>query len=205
MNVDDDLRVLSTFPPPTPEEVMEALPRYNPVPSGASNVIVRADALADIGPVRPEPAADRGLGHVDQVGEHRAAGVRASSAGGISLPHVEHRGRDGGDRGRAGSPGRPGTASRWIGAAMQRRAAWTCLRAGNRSGAVRHYARAARLGDVKSLARAAVALVHPAAGSDRIFGLLRGSRMDERWRAEAQAWLDELSRLQTTLMNPSKP
>src|SRR6266545_7755936 len=54
VNVDDDLRVLSAFRPPTPEQVMEALPRYNPVPSGASNIIVRADALAAVGPFDPD-------------------------------------------------------------------------------------------------------------------------------------------------------
>jgi hypothetical protein len=50
-----------------------------------------------------------------------------------------------------------------------------------------------------------VTLVHPAAGSDRVFGLLRRSSTDERWKEEAQAWLDELSGLQATLMNPSRP
>ena len=53
VNVDDDLRVLSAFAPPTPEQVMDRLHRYNPVPSGASNVLARADALAEAGPFDP--------------------------------------------------------------------------------------------------------------------------------------------------------
>jgi hypothetical protein len=87
-------------------------------------------------------------------------------------------------------------------AAMYRRAAWASLRAGQRTRAVRSYARAVAVGDLKSVARAGVALVHPAAGSDRVFGLLRGARGDERWRAEAQAWLDELSRRASSPTDP---
>jgi hypothetical protein len=52
------------------------------------------------------------------------------------------------------------------------------------------------MGDIRSAARAAVALVHPAVGSNRVFGLLRGSLSDDAWRWEAQAWLDDLSRLE---------
>src|SRR5215207_6220217 len=49
VNVDEHLRVLEGGPPPPPEQVMERLGRYNPVPVGASNVLVRADALASAG------------------------------------------------------------------------------------------------------------------------------------------------------------
>jgi glycosyltransferase involved in cell wall biosynthesis len=204
VTVGEDLRVRTGLPPPTPEEVMEALPRYNPVPSGASNVIVRSDALADAGPFDPNLRRTEDWDMWLRL-------ARIGPPAYVPRPLVAYRFH------RANIAGETKAiveepdllASRYgiqvDRAAMHRRAAWTCLRAGNRSGAVGHYARAVRLGDVKSLARAAVTLIHPAVGSDRILGLLRGSTTDERWRAEAQAWLDELSGLQATLMNPSRP
>jgi glycosyltransferase involved in cell wall biosynthesis len=204
VTVGEDLRVRGAPPPPTPEEVMEALPRFNPVPSGASNVIVRADALADVGPFDPNLRRTEDWDMWLRL-------ARIGPPAYVPRPLVAYRFH------RANIAGETKAiveepdllASRYgiqvDRAAMHRRAAWTCLRAGNRSGAVGHYARAVRLGDVKSLARAAVTLIHPAVGSDRILGLLRGSTTDERWRAEAQAWLDELSGLQATLMNPSRP
>src|SRR4029453_5996996 len=49
VNVDDDLTVLTAFRPPTPEQVIAELPRFNPGQTGASNVMVRGDALAEVG------------------------------------------------------------------------------------------------------------------------------------------------------------
>lgn len=194
VNVDDHLRVLSAFRPPTPQQVMESLPRYNPVPSGASNVVVRADALAKAGGFDPDLRRTEdwdmwirlaGVGPPAWVPRplvayrFHAANVAADTKAIVEEP----------DRlaSRHGIP-----VDR---AAVQRRAAWISLRAGDRARAIRHYATAVRMGDVKSLARAVVALVHPAAGSDRIFHLIRGSLSDDPWRTEAQVWLDELSRL----------
>ncbi len=204
VNVDDDLRVLSAFRPPTPEQVMEALPRYNPVPSGASNIIVRADALAAVGPFDPDLRRT----------EDWDLWIRMARTGPpacVSRPlvgyrfHTDNIAAD--TRAIVEEPDL--LASRYDipvdRAAMRRRAAWVCLRAGDRGGAIRHYARAVGMGDVKSIARAAVALVHPAAGTDRVFGLLRRSRTDERWGEEAQAWLDELSRLQSTPIDHPRP
>ena len=71
-------------------------------------------------------------------------------------------------------------------AAMNRRAAWASVRGGRRLLAVRYYARAIASGDLRSLGRAAVALVHPAVGSDRLFKLLG---RDPGWIAEAEQWL----------------
>jgi glycosyltransferase involved in cell wall biosynthesis len=202
VNVDDDLSVLSAFRPLKPEQVMEALPRYNPVPTGASNVMVRADVLAQAGPFDPElrrtedwdmwirlartgPPAY--VPHPLVAYRFHTANIAAETNAIVEEPVLLAA--------RYGIP-----VDR---AATHRRAAWACLRAGHRTRAIGHYARAVALGDVKSVGRAALALVHPAAGSDRVFGLLRGARGDERWRAEAQAWLDELSRLAAGHVEPS--
>lgn len=194
VNVDDDLRVLSAFRPPTPEQVMEALPRYNPVPSGASNAIVRADALAEAGPFDPDLRQTEDWDMWIRL-------ARTGPPAYVARPLVAYRFHSANiaadTRAMVNEPDL--LASRYgisvDRAAMQRRAAWAYLRAGNRGGAIRHYARAVVMGDGKSIARAAVALFHPAVGSDRVFGLLGRSRMDEVWKQNARVWLDELSRL----------
>jgi glycosyltransferase involved in cell wall biosynthesis len=202
VNIDDHLIVLSAFRPPTPEQVMEGLPRYNPISSGASNVVARADALADAGPFDP------GLRRI-QDWDMWIRLARTGPPACVSRPLVGYRfhASNAAVDTRAIVEEPDLLAARYgipvDRAAMHRQAAWAFLRAGDRGGAIRHYARAVSMGDLKSVARAAVALLHPAAGSNRVFGLLRGSLADERWRADAQAWLDELSRLQASFGGPS--
>ena len=201
VNIDDDLRVLTAFAPPTPEQVMERLPRYNPVPSGASNVLVRGDALAEAGPFDP------GLKRTEDW-DMWIRVARTGPPAFVPRPLVAYRFHSANiaeettavveeaDRLAA----RHGiTVDR---AAMQRRAAWISLRAGDRRRAIRHYARAVAMGDVRSAARAAVALVHPAVGSNRVFGLLPESPSDDARRREAQDWLDDLSRLEAAAPRP---
>ena len=50
VEVDDRLRVVAGASPAPPERVVELLARHNAVPAGASNVVVRTDALARCGP-----------------------------------------------------------------------------------------------------------------------------------------------------------
>ncbi|MGI8521532.1 MAG: glycosyltransferase family 2 protein [Actinomycetota bacterium] len=193
VNVDGSLRVLSASRPPNPEEVMEALPRYNPVPTGASSVMVRADVLAEAGLFDPELRRT-----VDWDMWIRLA--RSGPPALVPHPLVAYRFHDTNIPVETNAIIRePGLLADRYGirvdrAAMYRRAAWTCLRAGDRGRSVGLYARAVAIGDLRSVGRAAVALVHPAVGSDRVFRLIRGER-DERWAAEAQVWLDELSEM----------
>ena len=53
VNVDGNLRVLCGGPPPDPDAVVRLLPRWNPLASGGSNVIVRAEALEAAGGFDP--------------------------------------------------------------------------------------------------------------------------------------------------------
>jgi glycosyltransferase involved in cell wall biosynthesis len=191
VNVDRHLRVLTALPPPDPDEVMRGIERYNPVPTGASNVVVRADVLARAGGFDPglRRTEDWDLWiRLARLGppacamaplvayRFHAANVAADTEAIVREPDLLAR--------RYGI--------RVDRAAVRRRAAWIDLRAGRRWAAAGQYARAAGLGDVASIARAAVALGHPAVGSERVFSLQRGRRADERWAAAAQAWLDEL-------------
>lgn len=200
VNVDGAMRVLSASPPPPPDQIMDGLPRFNPVPTGASNVLVRADVLAEVGPfdvllrrtedwdmwlrlARTGPPAC--VDHPLVAYRFHAENIPIETDAIIDEPEV--------------------LAARYDipidRAAMQRRAAWVCLRSGQRIRAARHYARAVAHGDVRSLGRGVAALLHPDVGSERVFRLQRGTR-DERWAEEAQAWLDELSKVAASYAPP---
>jgi glycosyltransferase involved in cell wall biosynthesis len=194
VNVDQHLQVLEGGPPPPPDRVVELLGSYNPVPAGASNVIVRADALASVGPF------DTGL----RNNEDWDMWIRLARLGPptwVRRPLVALRVH-------------PGNASRNMDRMLQeldviadryripvdraahyRWAAWSCLRAGRRPAALRYYAHAVRVGDLTSVARAVVTLVHPAVAETRVTRPPPSGSAEQWWIAEARAWLDQLVRL----------
>ncbi len=185
VNVDERLRVLSGGPPLSPDAVVDLLPRWNPIASGGSNVVVRSEVLARVG----------GFDATLRRTEDWDLWIRIARTGApacVRQPLVAYRFHAGNV---ANDPADMVDEARRLGvrhgipvdlAAMHRRAAWTALRGGRRGLAVRHYAGAVALGDFRSLGRAAVALVHPAVGSDRLFDLLG---RDPGWVAEAERWL----------------
>jgi hypothetical protein len=193
VNVNDALTVLTGSPPPPALRVMAALPRYNPVPSGASNVIVRADVLGRVG------GFDRRL-HRTEDWDLWIRLARDGPPAVVEEPLVAYRFHAGNRILDAESIVRePDLLSARYGmeidrAAVLRRAAWACMRAGRRVDAARYYARAVAVGDARSILRLAVALGHPAVGSERVFRLLPNAPGDPRWRAEAQRWLDDIKR-----------
>lgn len=193
VNVDARLRVLTGSPPPTPDQVMEGLRRYNPVPTGGSNVVVRADVLADAGVFDPTLRRTEDWDMWIRL-------ARRGPPAWVPRPLVAYRFHPSNVLPETASIVRePRLLARRHGipvdrAAMRRRAAWACLRAGRRGRAAWHYARAVSLGDLRSAGRAVVAVTYPAAGSDRVFGLIRSRPEDEPWRREAQDWLDDLAR-----------
>jgi hypothetical protein len=194
VNVDEHLRVLEGGPPPPPERVVELLGRYNPVPAGASNVIVRADVLASAGAFDPQLRRTEDwdlwirlarLGPPAWVCRplvayrmHPASNAFVDTARMLAeVALLADRYRIPVDR-----------------AAQYRRAAWTALRAGRRGEALGHYLGAVRAGDGTSVARAGVALLHPMPKGSYLHPPFRGRiRRSRRWNAEAQAWLDQLA------------
>ena len=50
VNIADDFRIIHGLPPLPPEQVMATLPRYNTIPGGGSNVVVRRQTLLRAGP-----------------------------------------------------------------------------------------------------------------------------------------------------------
>jgi hypothetical protein len=77
-------------------------------------------------------------------------------------------------------------------AAHYRWAAWSSLQAGRQRAALRYYAHAVRIGDLRSIARAVVTLVQPAVAERRTTSPVRPGSAEHVWIAEAQSWLDRL-------------
>lgn len=181
VTLDEELHVRAGAPPPSPEQVVAELRRYNAVPAGASNVTVRRDVLDAVGgfdtALRTSEDWDLWL-RLAATGlpacvprplvALRTHGGMASRAIDQMLADIEIVSRRHGiqvDRAR-----------------HQRWAAWMSLEAGRRGQAVRHYARAVMAGDLISLGRAAVAVVRPE--------IARNPRIpDGEWAREAEKWL----------------
>lgn len=188
--VDGNLRILAGSPPPPPNEVVRLLERHDSVPAGASNVIVHADALSAVGPF------DTGLTnsedwdmwirlgrggppdwvrspmvaisyHGDNASADMAAMIRqldiVASRYGIRVDRARHY--------------------RW--------AAWHSLMEGRRADATRYYGRAVIAGDIRSLARATVAIVRPNYAIGRA-GSTDPVAENDPWIVEARTWLDPL-------------
>ena len=187
VTVDEDLRVVSGAPPPPPAEVVATLSTYNSMPAGASNVVVRADALRTAGPF--DPALKTSEDWDMWIRLARSCGPPAvvprplvacrMHAGGAStdmetvleeIKTIETR-----------------YALRIDWARHYRWAAWTAMRKGRRLEAARRYLAAARRGDLRSPARAVIALVNPS--------IARGRAGEENsWTRTARDWLEALER-----------
>jgi glycosyltransferase involved in cell wall biosynthesis len=186
VTVDEHLRLVNGGPPPAPADVVRDLVRYNTLPAGASNVVVRREALARVGPFDPglRTSEDwdvwlrlaRVVGHPAWVPRplvalrvhSRSFSRRAESILG-DLEVIARRHRVPVDRIRH---------HRWV--------AWMALQDGRRGTALRHYGKAVLAGDWRSAARAVVALLHPQIARRQI------RSADNPWTSEAQAWLSAL-------------
>jgi glycosyltransferase involved in cell wall biosynthesis len=186
VTVDEQLRLLSGSPPPTPDEVMRDLEHYNAVPAGASNVMVRTDALARAGPFDPALRTSedwdlwlrlaRSAGRPACVPRplvalraHARMTSRRTEWIFGDLDVIAHR---------HGIPVDRARHHRW--------AAWMALEDGRRGMAVRHYVEAVAAGDWRSAGRAVVVLL------DRGIVQRRRVAADDPWAREAQSWLDRL-------------
>jgi glycosyltransferase involved in cell wall biosynthesis len=185
VNIDDRLRVLSGGPPPDPETVLERMPRLNPIVSGGSNVLVRADLLAEAG------GFDEALRRTEDW-DLWIRLTRLSMPAWVCRPLVAYRFHG---SNTAGDLGEMVSEPQWLAerygiavdiAAMHRRAAWTALRGGRRGIALRHYAQAVARGDLRSIGRAAVTVLHPDLSNQRLFGWVAS---DPGWVADAERWL----------------
>jgi glycosyltransferase involved in cell wall biosynthesis len=182
--VDGELRIVSGEPPPSPEEMTDALGRYNSVPAGASNVIVSSRLLAEVGPfdggLRRTADWDMWL----RLARHGPpAWVRSPLVANCihgtnmfkdmtilfqELDVLARRHQIPVDRARH---------YRW--------AAWHALGDGQRWKALRYYGGAIRQGDLRSIGRAVIALLRPV-GTGR-----PREEMSDEWASDARRWLDD--------------
>lgn len=204
VSVNHALRVQMGAPPLEPDAMVAALPRYNAMPAGASNVFVRRTVLQRVGGFDPT------LTHVPdwdlwlRLARHgKPAWVREPSVayrfhGGnasfrtaemlAELGQLEQRHRLRADRAR-----------------FHRHLAWLCMRSGRHSEALAHFTRAyIRVQDRYTRLDVAhdLRLVREQAVEGLRRRLVRRQPAAPRsvppprspWRAQAQAWIDDLLR-----------
>lgn len=187
VNVGAGLRIVSGGPPPTPVEVQAALPAYNPIPGGGSNVIVRRRLLEELGGFdeRLPPCEDWEL-WIRLAGGGPPAAVPEPLMG-----YRLHSGSSSLDTGRIMRSARRieekhhttidwGRMHRWLGE--------SCLRMERHTQAVGHLARAAVHGQARGVSTDLAAILRRRAG--RPPGGHAGQ--SEEWFALARVWLHEL-------------
>jgi glycosyltransferase involved in cell wall biosynthesis len=190
-----DLRqriVGGTHPPPPPERVAARLPHWNLVPGGCSGVIASTAALATAGrfDARLRNLADWDLwirlartsppAWVPSllVG-YRLHGGSASRDTASILAEADMLDR------RDGVAVDRGDLEHYLGV--------LCLRSGRHRDAVRHLATAARQGKVVPAGKGLVWMAQERLPRPLLRALRQQQGRHNRWRAEAQAWLDQLA------------
>jgi glycosyltransferase involved in cell wall biosynthesis len=191
VHVDERLRLLGGGPPLSPADAMALLYSHNTLPSGASNVMVRADLLAAVGDF------DTSLRRTEDWDMWLRL-ARAGPPAFVPRPLVAYRHH----RGNASTDPSPMVSEPRLLAyrygirvdrpGMMRRAAWSCLQDGRRLKAVGYYLRAVAHGDMRSLGRATVAMTHPAVGTPDVYRLIEWTAEAREWAAGAESWLAPL-------------
>jgi hypothetical protein len=191
VHVDERLRLLGGGPPLSPADALAMLSSQNTLPSGASNVMIRADLLAAVGDF------DTSLRRTEDW-DMWIRLARTGPPAWVCRPQVAYRHH----RGNANTDPAPMVSEPTLLAhrygitvdrsAMMRRAAWTCLQDGRRGKAAGYYLRAVARGDVRSLGRAAVAMTHPAVGTREVYRLVEWTDQARDWARGAESWLAPL-------------
>lgn len=193
VNVGRRLEIVSGGPAPSSDGVMEALPRYNPIPGGSSNVIIRRSMLAAVGGFdeRLPPCEDW------ELSARLARAGPPASVDGLLVGYRLHAGNSSLDIARILGAVRlieqlHGREVDW--GRMHRWLAESHLRTGDRARAVGRFARAAMHGQARGVASDLAAILRRRVA--RTFGWPRHqtSRSTDGWVANAAVWLRELDR-----------
>jgi glycosyltransferase involved in cell wall biosynthesis len=191
VNVDGSLQPVSAPPIPTPDEVVAQLPRFNAIPGGGSNVIVKRELLARVGSFdvelrntedwemwlrlsrqgAPAVAPDRLVGY--RIHDANASLDVREILNGVRRIERLHGTRV--DR---------GLIHRWL--------AESCLRRGRRGEALRHWAVAAGRGNISGVLTDLEVLLRRRLGDEKRRDPDDGSRSE--WASRAREWLDALAR-----------
>ncbi len=193
VHIDEHARVVGGIPPPPPEAVTRLISRYNVIPGGGSNVIVRRDELERVGPfdLRLKNTEDwemwirlAGQGPPAWVREPLMA-YRVHSANasldieaifaGVSLIERRHGTRV--DR---------GVLHRWI--------AESCLRNGQRTEALEHMILAAVRGQSRNVIDDLFVILRRRLDRYGLWSPTSDSRLQHpEWTGRARGWLEQLS------------
>jgi glycosyltransferase involved in cell wall biosynthesis len=188
VRIDSTLRIISGTPPPVPQELARRMPRWNVMPGGASNAIVRADAFRAAGGWDSDLV---NLADWDLWTRFARNGPPAC----VAAPLVGYRIHNGNASGNTALilrearalDGRYGVRLDY--GQLHHYLAWVCLRSGRRRPAMAHLARAAAFGQVRGVGKSVMGLV--AARASRRLPALRPARdvQQNAWYAEAEAWI----------------
>ncbi len=185
--------ILSGTPPLAPEAVVAALPRFNPIPGGGSNVIIRRHLLAEAGGFDEQlpPCEDWDLwirlarSGLPALAAHPLVGYRVH--GGNSSLDLERI-----LRAARVIEKRQGTSIDW--GRMHRWLAESCLRREWHMKAIGQFGRAAVRGQALSVVSDISAILKRKIARLTVGYRFEGAVMDAAWAAEASAWLGELER-----------
>jgi glycosyltransferase involved in cell wall biosynthesis len=191
VTIDGNGRVLGGSPPPPPDVVMQTVRARNPIPAGASNVLIHKDAIARCGlfdprcraaedwdlwirvaELGPPALADRPL-VAQRVHAHNMSGDASSILAGIAWIERQRNLRV--DR---------GDVHRWL--------AESSLRQGNRGRTLVHWAAAARHGAGRGVLRDVGTAVRRRVPLRRQPPMGPGGPPLTPWQAQTEAWLSIL-------------
>lgn len=192
VNITDGFQIAHGLPPLPPEAVVAALPRYNAIPGGGSNVVVRRDTLLCAGPfdTRLRNTEDWEMWiRLAKTGPPAwvpsplmAYRVHASNS---SLDIAEIM------RGARLIEELHQTTADW--GRLHRWLAESCLRTGQRRAALKQFARAALRGQAAAVSRD-LTLIAGRRLRPRPAATRPAERGDPTWIEEAASWLRELER-----------
>lgn len=202
VNIDDHGRIVSGCPPLAPADVVAALPRYNAIPGGGSNVVVRRTTWLQAGPFDPRLRNT----------EDWEMWVRLAKQGPPAwvcnplLAYRVHGSNSSLDideivRGARLIEALHDTTADW--GRLHRWFAESCLRKGDRRAAVGHFGQAAVRGQLRGVAADARAIVHRFLAR-HIPGLQREEILaSDSWIASA-AWLHAFHQGTDRAQNPTR-
>ena len=185
VNITDSLRIVHGEPPLPPEKIVEALPHYNAIPGGGSNVVVRQTTLQRAGPF------DTRLRNT----EDWEMWIRLAKAGPpawVCRPLMAYRVHPSNSsldiaeimRGTRLIEDLHDTTADW--GRLHRWLGESCLRTGQRRAALGQYARAAMRGQARGVASDLAAILRRRLAR-------RNGNADDATSLSAGAWIDEAS------------
>ena len=193
VNITDGFRVVHGLPPLPPEQVVAGLPRYNAIPGGGSNVVVRRETLVKAGPfdIRLRNTEDWEM-WIRLAKAGPPAWVRSplmayrvhSSNSSLDIAEIV--------RGARLIEELHHTTADW--GRLHRWLAESCLRTGQRRAALGQLARAALHGQASNVAHDLTAITRRRVNR-RSSAPQPANGGDPTWIKEAVGWLGELERV----------